>query len=519
MSYVVRPDDLRPLPRRRQSRLALALQSPARPTPLLVWLLALVSALLLGVAVTSPAYLIAFIGAIVLVAAGLRVLARPVDGLLLALCVYPFYPLLRGIALVYRVPVPLTLVGMWPELVLTVIFTAYIVGAAARKLPPLKLTREDTPFVLLVLSGVYAVILSVAERDVVAIVYGFHATLTPFLFYFAARWMRLTEADLVRVMRAWLIPCVVLVVLSLLDYAFRPDFIIRIAIEFRAGYGAGFDPYEFYRWYPRMQSLLFGEQLFGTLCAVIALFCLAHGAAVFSSRPWWRRWEGSCFAVFMLCMALSMSRGALICFGVGAALMFLLRGRHRRYIGILAVLAAVGIGGVLAAGVANERVTTLVTRLVALSDTNNQLAYDRMNQWRRALDDLPTFPSGFGLGRRGAVSFLRGTGKGNQIDTIVDGGIWKILAEQGIPGTLVFLVGMGGAIVALYNRIRVTCGIQQAIAFAAMGAIGGLFVQNIGSNILDSYFVASLCWMLAGLAMTPLLAPITKKGAEEMPRV
>src|SRR5882762_2290454 len=96
------------------------LSRPARPTPWYLWPLALLAALFGGFMVVEPKSAVLLFGVIAIVLTLRATLARPLNGFLIAFCIFPEYTLLRGICQLYHVPLPLSLVGMWTEVVLVV---------------------------------------------------------------------------------------------------------------------------------------------------------------------------------------------------------------------------------------------------------------------------------------------------------------------------------------------------------------------------------------------------------------
>jgi hypothetical protein len=104
----------------------------------------------------------------------------------------------------------------------------------------------------------------------------------------------------------------------------------------------------------------------------------------------------------------------------------------------------------------NERMVTLTKRILSISDKQDQTAYDRVGQWQRGLDKFALNPAGSGLGTAGTASFYHGGASGEA--TIFDGGWFRVLAEQGIPGWLCGFIGIGGLIIVFVRRLPHTHG-------------------------------------------------------------
>ena len=489
----------------------MVLTRPARPAPFYIWPLALLLAFIGGQMLTDIKTGVLLFGAIAVILSLRAVLAQPLNGFLIAFCIFPEYTVFRGICGIYKIPLPLALIGMWPEIILTVMMMSLICFSVARG-ARLRLTWYDLPASLLLASGVYGLTLSILQQDTMATVYGFHGSITPFCFYFLARWLHHRPEDFARIARYWLYGFALLALFSIFDFIVRPDFFIRIAIEVRQDFWGKFEPHTFFRWYPRMQSLMFAEQTWGTVCGLVSLFCIARvGQPAFAVRSdiFWRRTLWVIFGLAMFGLVFSMSRGAHACWLVACFVLFLFRGGHRR---ILAITTIVSIGAIICAFAlfgGEERVNWLVRRTASLADSKSDLAYERVNQWVRVLRVFPLFPAGRGLGKAGGYAMQHGTGDG--FDFVPDGGYFKIIAEQGIPGIALFMIGSGGVILVLtrinYRMARTGRPIStsqaddRAFSLAVMPFFCGLLVQNIGGNIFDAYYLPSLFWMLVGLVV------------------
>lgn len=485
------------------------LARPPRPTPWMLWPIAAVLALILGNAIPSKSQLVLVLGGSVFLWGLLQTLKRPIFGFYLSLAFFPFYTLCRGLVMYFKIPIPLSLAGMWPEMVLSIMGACVIIGCI-RHGHRLRFTWNDLPVGLLVASGVYGLIVSLAQGAALGGLYGFHSTVTPLLFYVIARWLRPTDADMRRIFGFWLISYTLLAVLSLLDYVFRPKFVIELAILLRDGFWTFWDPHVFFAWYPRMQSLMFSEQYWGTICAMVSVFCLS----VFSIKPL-PRWCVPLLILSLLCMALSMSRGALIDWGVAVVVLFCFRGKHRTLIVVcLAMILAATLALSVISEKRNDKIATLITRfsgLAAKSEDSGsgpegegkkeEWQKDRVTQWQYAINNFPLFPAGRGLGRAGGQALFHDTGDGSI--AIADGGFFKILAEAGLPGVLIFLTGCAIGILIYLRLLGYMQNSRNTYDYAlgrfTIAVLCGLLVHNIGANIFDAFFVQPLYWMLAGL--------------------
>lgn len=459
---------------------------------LLAWLIAAAAAYLGVVAIVDPRTGVMRLALVLGAAIAWQVMKRPVLGFILALSIFPWYPLLRAMIMHYRIPAPLELLGAWPEVILVVMMAGIILRAIKEK-RALPFSWYDVPVVILLLSGLYGAVIDYAAQQMTMLFYGFHYVISSMLFYFIARWLRPTRREVRAIIITLTAQFTLLALISLYDYLFRPMYFIQMAMLMRPGYWKAWDPIMFFRWYPRMHSLLFGEALWGMLCAFINLLCLSLSG---SGRR--MRWLWPLTALSFIGMALSMGRGALVSWLVGVFAMLFAQGRHRRAIAILsAVLIALIVPGIIYLANANFQAEVIVTRIAAMGDPDAQgadAAWGRLPQWMLGIEEFLRFPHGTGLGTKGLVDTYHGGG-----GSVWDGGLFKILAEQGFPGIITFLVGIAACVFAWGWLLRGSSGLDRAVGLAAIAFLCGTFVQNIGQNAFEIYFVNPLLWMFGGL--------------------
>ena len=489
-----------------------------RPAPLWVWGVAFALAVAAGFAISKPVLAIAVLGGAGIVALVRHIFLRPHDGFLYALVLFPFYTLIRGIVLAYQIPIPMALVGMWPEVLLSVMM-ASILCTRIRSRQKLRVTWDDVPVIILLVSNLYGVLLSVLQKDAVAVVYGFHQSVTALLFYFVARWLPFSPTYLTRLIRTWLVSFCIFAFFSFIDYALRPNFVIRIVVAMRPGFNGPFDPYDFYKWYPRMQSLLFAEQVWGTVCVFVVLYALT---ALLEKRPLKNRillW--TTYLLSLTGLLCSMSRGAFVCFAVAVAGLLCFRGPHRRALAATVLVMCV-VSGLAWAQFGNDgRIQSLTKRTGALLSAatggtgkvlrdNGQVdqessATNRVWQWERALASFPMYPAGRGLGRAGSASVMHNTSV-DVNDAVSDGGYFRILAEVGVPGIVCFVIGVAGVMGVLLGRLlrdrRNVTGEERTVALMLFAFLCGLIVHNVGGNAFDFYYIIPLAWFLFGLLLS-----------------
>ncbi|HVK03469.1 MAG TPA: O-antigen ligase family protein [Armatimonadaceae bacterium] len=479
------------------------------------WGGALALALLVGVAAALPKFAAGLSALAVFAVLAVWAIRKPVNAFLIALAVYPFYPMVRGFIRVARLPIPLEPAGMWPELVLAVMFLSVVVRCC-KSGERLRLTWLDAPMVVLVLGSVYGVVLALAQRQIVASVYGIHYSLTAMLFYFAARWAKASERDLRRVLTAFVGSFVLLALPSLFDYAFRTNFSVRIASELRPAISGQWEPDVFWRVYPRMQSLLFDENLWGALCANVAFLTLAALVAPLPhprGRP--RTAVRAAVPLFFLatgCLILSLSRGALACYIVGFATILLLASRHRGRV------VALGLSLIVAGGMAlfllssHPRVAGAIDRFASIGDKSSTVAYDRVEMWVSAIEAFKIMPSGVGLGTAGHAAVHHGGGA-----VVTDGQYFKVLVEQGVPGIVTWLVGFVGVVALTVRLLRGAEGVDRIVGLTAAASLCGQLAQNVGSNASDFYYVPVLTWGLLGFFFARRTTPAPPEAGGGMP--
>lgn len=465
---------------------------------LFAWLLALCVAGAGTVAIVSPKTGLMLFSGLLCLGVSWWVLMRPFNGFLLALCLFPWYTLFRGFIKMYHIPLPLGAMGLWPEMILAVMMAGILIGAIQRRDRVLTLSWYDMPVVALLISCLYASVIVVVERRLGLLVYGIHYTTSQFFFYLVARWLRPTRADIRRLITVLVVQYVLLALPSLLDYYFRPMYLRQMAMILRPGFWRNWDPIMFFGWYPRMHSLMFAELHWGALSAFLCLICLA--SLGLSRRP---RWLWPIMGLSTLGLALSMARGPYVCFAVAIGVYFLISGGHRRSLAkIVAAAVLIGVPAMGWVAQTNPIAVTIVNRVLAMADPENQDAWNRVPQWKRALDDFALYPAGTGLGTKGMAATNHGDG-----GSVWDGGIFKVLAEQGVPGTLTFVVGLAACIYAWGRLLKGATGIDRVIGMVSIAFLAGTAIQNIAQNAFELYYINPLLWLVGGLFVARRLAP------------
>jgi hypothetical protein len=300
---------------------------------------------------------------------------------------------------------------------------------------------------------------------------------------------------------------------SLYDYFHRSDFVVRLAKEVRPLIAGPWDQDLFWRVYPRMQSLIFDENLWGAFCANIAFVSLAVMVcpiprAEGGARPLFRG-AFFLFTFATLCLYLSMSRGGVACYLIGIVAITVCAGRYRvRLLGIgAAIIAALVL--LLIVYPNHPRIAGAMKRYTSVSDTSSKVAYDRVEMWENAIVSFWGTPSGSGLGTAGQAAVYHGGGA-----VVTDGQYFKVLVEEGIPGVFTWVVGWIGAIGIIVGLLRGAYGIDRIYGLTVLASIIGQLAQNVGSNASDFYYMPVITWAFLGFFVARRTQPPIGRTAE-----
>jgi hypothetical protein len=378
----------------------------------------------------------------------------------------------------------------WPEMLLIVIFAGIVTGCIVRR-ERLRLYWDDLPAIVFLLGGLYGVILSLSTQHLFFTIFGIHASLAPLFFYFAMRWIRPSREDSRRVLTLFLTTYAVLAILSLFDYLLRPVLGLQLAHAARPQLvPSGIDPISFWRLYFRMQSLLFEENLWGSLCALVSLLCLAN---FIFTRP--SRATRALFFLSTVCLILTLSLGSIGCWLLGIAVLLTLRGRHRpRIVFTLAVLVTLGCWAVTATS-KDVRVLMLLSRVERSGLAGGNLGLDRQHQWKVGADIFQHNPSGTGIGTVGYGASLTG----RTLTAVADGNYFSIAAEEGVPGLITLALTLLGAVWVIVRHLPTTVGTEKTLGMALVAYLCGLCAHAIGANTFEYFYPFSVFWMLFGL--------------------
>lgn len=454
-------------------------------------------ALLGAVSLCWPAVGITVALVAAMAAGAVAVLQRPLRGVLFALALYPFFPLLRALVIA-RFPTAIFGLRFWPEFVLALVFAGLLLRAIVSR-RRFALRSDDVPALLYLLLCLYGMVLSAIGQHPLFVVYGFHVVAFPCLFYFAVRWASPDDAECARLLRWFVASFLVLALASLADYALRFEAVAQLANAARpevAEFGGGKkDPILYWKTYSRMQSLLFEENVWGTLSRLVSLWSLAWLVLRRDAlRAWLPLWGLS-----TLCLLLSVSRGSVVAWIVGIVVLLLFRRRYSGRITASLTAASLAVGALLVYASADPRVTTWLTLFGQIGFGTEQLAQDRAHQWRDGWRVFLSNPSGTGIGTIGYGASLTG----RTLTLVADGNWVSLAAEMGVPGLGLMALTLTGIGWTLWRYLGASADrTDQALGLTLIAFLCGMAVHAVVANAFEYPYILPLFWTLLAIYVT-----------------
>ncbi len=468
----------------------------------LLWLLVPLVATLGSLGIVRPALGVAGVAvALALVGMG-AVVQKPERGLAFCLIAFPWYAAFRGF-IIRQLPTALFGVRFWPELVLLAALAGLLLRGALYPATRPRLRPDDAPAILYLTMCGYGLLLTLLTQHPLYALYGFHFVALPAMFYVLVRWLAPSLEGVCRLVRTVLWSWWTFAIVSFWAFFAGPSFVLdwnqavrQQLYELSLSRGmVATDPQTFWRLYPRMQSLLFEENVWGALCAMVSL--LAVGMLVVRRRPW--AW-GTLFALSTLGLLLSVARGALIGWVVGLAVLALQRqrfsGRLRAALCVLAVLS----GGALLYLSENPRIVYFLQMADrAVSGVSRGDFDERTHQWEAGWDILRRNPSGTGIGTVGYSASSTGMTQ----SVVADGNYISLGAEMGWPGLILFF---GTLLSMLWVLLRHQRAIQDArlrgLGLGLSAMLCGQLVHGVTANVFEYHYTFPLLWVLLALYVT-----------------
>jgi O-Antigen ligase len=223
-------------------------------------------------------------------------------------------------------------------------------------------------------------------------------------------------------------------------------------------------------------------------CLVIGFLSSAH-----------RRLAWAFFALAMTGIIASYVRTALVAVVAGAALLaiLLMLGSHaqpRRKVYAVGVVILVLGGGYAATLVAAEVSPIARERAKSLADPfQDQSVTERLDTWQDSLEKVADEPFGTGVGTVGRATLRE------RRATTTDSSYVKVLQEQGVPGGLLFIVGLAGLFVAAAIRFARLGLTRRPLGIAALAGFGGFLVLMLMGEYIEQPGKL-LAWTLLGVA-------------------
>ncbi len=485
---------------------------PATLRTILIALLAVVAGGA-GIAYRPFGIALAVGGALLGICSG--VIRRPILGFWLMLFFFPLYPVFRAWA---QLNLPLVLMGIkfWPDALLGLIWIGIVMQKIGHR-RRLKLYGDDWPALVWVVTVAYGSVIAFKNQHPFILLFGWHYALPPVLGYFAIRQIRPSARDAAGIVRLLLVTYVCLTLLSLADFIIRPEYTAKLAQVARpevAEWAMDVDDkitntVEFWTRYARMQSLLFEENVFGSLSSLVSLYCLSWFTLS-------RRAVGRFFLLWVLstgALLLSVSRGSTAGWVVGIVVLLLLWRRYSwRLTVALGSVTALAVGLFLFAA-DNPKVNFWVKMIESTGVLDGKFGQDRAHQWKAGLEIFLLNPSGTGLGSVGYAASRSGAGS----TLVADSNYVAYLGEMGILGALGLIAMLVGLfwVLGRWQRTTDDPGLK-ALGMTLIAYLSGECVHASSANVFEYYYTWPVFWLLVGVyvcrceAGTTRLQPIPR---------
>jgi hypothetical protein len=230
----------------------------------------------------------------------------------------------------------------------------------------------------------------------------------------------------------------------------------------------------------------------------VVVFAFVHGFLVASTR----RLAFVVAALGLVAILASYGRAPLAGLVIGllfAAVVLLAVGRlparARRLAGValVAVLAVTAVGAV----VASSGTAALEERARVVSDpAGDRSLRKRLDTWERALERARDEPLGTGVGTVGRATEREPE---EQRFFIADNSFLKVLVEQGVPGLLLFLGGLLGAVALLARRLADASPEARALGVAALAGLVAFLTLSLAGEYVEQPGKV-VAWGLLGIA-------------------
>jgi len=236
------------------------------------------------------------------------------------------------------------------------------------------------------------------------------------------------------------------------------------------------------------------------LTPILFAFVMAFSAIYFYLRSLKNISVGDsiCFLMLWTCLVLTVSRGAIMSFGLAFVIISLI---YKNYKTSLVLGMGMSLIILSVSFYATRNLDFLQWMFYSSSKTvNMDKDLARVNRWQTTFDDFKKQPWGYGLGNSGAVAFTHLINKKDAKAAVysTDGWYLKMACENGVLGLLSYLLLAGSFLRQVIKKIRTN---SDELALLALGVFIIVSIQSIFSNSLDFHPEISLFWLIAGLAM------------------
>jgi hypothetical protein len=269
-------------------------------------------------------------------------------------------------------------------------------------------------------------------------------------------------------------------------------FVIPRDLVFSFGYKYNFinqlEGYFYYQNVLRMMSVIWNPMAFGSYMMILSILYFND---VLNSRTRKRQLLNLIsYLIIVTCLVFTMSRGSWS--GAFAGHLIILVYNRKKIIKVAIVFA---LACVLFISMFSQYSSSLYQHLstLGMSTDSGVTAYNqRSSQWKNAIDLFKSYPLGYGVGKIGVAQQRIKDRYGEYTENIAltDANYFKILAETGIQGIILFLLFLFTKLIKCIRSIRSPSdnskgrGINiNAVSLAAITL--GISLQAIGSNVWD----------------------------------
>jgi hypothetical protein len=248
-----------------------------------------------------------------------------------------------------------------------------------------------------------------------------------------------------------------------------------------------------------------GQDLGGWTAAVVP-FALAMA---FALKGRWRVLALTAAALFLIGLAGSQNRIAVVAVAVGTLVVILLHESSRAFAGLrlgatvtaLLAMVAIGLTAFQITGGTTDKATHSYSSLLKPFDRSDPSVSARLYKWNEAVRDLRGHPFGYGLGtaNKQSTSYLPSFQSIGQYD--VDNGYLVVALEQGFAVMILFVLALLLLTIELVRKsVTLTARVPAGIAIGAAGTIVAFLVLEWAVAFQDGPRALAI-WIIVGLGL------------------